>query len=328
MTTEHPLSEQRLKAATERLRRLEETIGGALLGQRAVIREVLVALAAAGHVLVEGLPGMGKTLLVRCLAQAIGGNFSRIQFTPDLMPSDVTGHAMFNLQSESFRIRRGPIFCNLLLGDEINRAPAKTQSAMLEAMQEQQVTIEGKALPLERPFMVLATQNPIEQEGTYPLPQAQLDRFLLKVFIDYPEADDELVVVRQVTTGHIGDELDVSRVEQVLGPTDVLELQAATASLGVDDSVLDYAVRIVRATRDWQGIETGAGPRASIALLRAARAHALLSGNGFVTPHDVKSTAPAVLRHRLKLSADLEIEGYRPDDVLAELLANVAAPRA
>lgn len=327
MTTEHPLSEQRLKAATERLRRLEETIGGALLGQRAVIREVLVALAAAGHVLVEGLPGMGKTLLVRCLAQAIGGNFSRIQFTPDLMPSDVTGHAMFNLQADSFRIRRGPIFCNLLLGDEINRAPAKTQSAMLEAMQEQQVTIEGNALPLERPFMVLATQNPIEQEGTYPLPQAQLDRFLLKVFIDYPEADDELVVVRQVTTGHIGDELDVSRVERVLEPADVLELQAATASLEVDDSVLDYAVRIVRATRDWQGIETGAGPRASIALLRAARAHALLSGNGFVAPHDVKSTAPAVLRHRIKLSADLEIEGYRPDDVLAELLANVAAPR-
>ncbi len=328
MSTENPVSEQRIRHAGDQLQRLEETIGRSLVGQRAVIREVLVALAAAGHVLVEGLPGMGKTLLVRCLARAVGGHFSRIQFTPDLMPSDVTGHAMFDLQAESFRIRRGPIFCNLLLGDEINRAPAKTQSAMLEAMQEQQVTIEGKALPLERPFLVLATQNPIEQEGTYPLPQAQLDRFLLKVFIDYPRADDELAVVRQVTSGHVGDELDVSRVEQVMSPREVLELQAVTARLGLDDSVLDYAVRIVRATRDWQGIETGAGPRASIALVRAARARGLLSGNDFVTPDDVKSVAPAVLRHRLKLSADLEIEGYQPDDVLVELLANVAAPRA
>lgn len=328
MTTQTPLSDQRLSAAADRLQRLEEMIDRVLIGQRAVIREILVALAAAGHVLVEGLPGMGKTLLVRCLAQAVGGDFSRIQFTPDLMPSDVTGHAMFDMQAERFRIRRGPIFCNLLLGDEINRAPAKTQSAMLEAMQERQVTIEGQALPLKRPFLVLATQNPIEQEGTYPLPQAQLDRFLLKVFIDYPQADDELAVVRQITTGHIGDELDVSRIERLMEPADVIELQAATADLRVDDSVLDYAVRIVRATRDWQGVETGAGPRASISLVRAARAHGLLSGNGFVTPDDVKSAAPAVLRHRLKLTADLEIEGYRPDDLLAELLANVAAPRA
>jgi MoxR-like ATPase len=323
-----PEFEPRLEDAAEQLQRLEESIGRALVGQRRVVREVLVALAAAGHVLVEGLPGMGKTLLVRSLARAVGGDFSRIQFTPDLMPSDVTGHAMFDMQAGSFSIRRGPIFCNLLLGDEINRAPAKTQSAMLEAMQEQQVTVEGKALPLERPFLVLATQNPIEQEGTYPLPQAQLDRFLLKVSIDYPTADDELDVVRQVTTGRLGDELDVSPVEQVMGPADVLDLQAVTADLPTDTSVLEYAVRIVRATRDWQGIETGAGPRASVALVRAARAQGLLSGKGFVTPDDVKSVAPAVLRHRLKLSADLEIEGYRPDDVLAELLANVAAPRA
>ena len=321
-------TERELESASEKLRELEQMIGRALVGQRTVVREVLVALASAGHVLVEGLPGMGKTLLVRCLAAAMGGKFSRIQFTPDLMPSDVTGHAMFDMRSESFHIRRGPIFCNLLLGDEINRAPAKTQSAMLEAMQEQQVTIEGQALALERPFLVLATQNPIEQEGTYPLPQAQLDRFLLKVFIDYPEIDDELAVVRQVTTGHVGDELDVSRVEKILGPEDVLELQRVAANLGIDDKVLDYAVRIVRTTRDWQGIETGAGPRASVALVRAARAHGLLGGNGFVAPDDVKAVAPAVLRHRLKLSADLEIEGYQPDDVLSDLLANVAAPRS
>jgi MoxR-like ATPase len=322
------VSEEQMQRAAGQLQQVETMIGRALVGQRRAVRELVVALAAAGHVLVEGLPGVGKTLLARSLAQAVGGRYARIQFTPDLMPSDVTGHVMFDMKAESFHIRRGPIFCNLLLGDEINRAPAKTQSAMLEAMQEQQVTIEGRALPLESPFLVLATQNPIEQEGTYPLPQAQLDRFLLKVFIDYPAAEEEVAVVRQVTAGQVGDRLDLSRVEPVMGPQDVLELQAATAALPLDDSILDYAVRIVRATRDWQGIETGAGPRAGIALVRAARAHGMASGNGFVTPDDVKAIAPTVLRHRVKLTADLEIEGYRPDEVLAELLDNVAAPRA
>ena len=320
--------DERLRQASDRLARLEGQVARALVGQQGAVREVLVALAAAGHVLVEGLPGVGKTLLVRSLARAMGGRYSRIQFTPDLMPSDVTGHAMFDMKTEAFRIRRGPIFCNLLLGDEINRAAAKTQSAMLEAMQEQQVTIEGEALPLERPFLVLATQNPIEQDGTYPLPQAQLDRFLVNVFIDYPQADDEVAMVRQVTHGHVGDQLDLSGVEPVLTPEEVLELQAVTATLALDESVLAYAVRIVRASREWPGIETGAGPRASIALVRAARAHGLAAGNAYVTPDDVKAVAPAVLRHRLKLSADLEIEGYRPDEVLGELLGDVPAPRA
>ncbi|WP_295384504.1 MoxR family ATPase [uncultured Thiodictyon sp.] len=314
--------------AARQLQALEGAVAQALVGQPQVIREAVVALAAAGHVLLEGVPGVGKTLLVRGLAQALGGQFARIQFTPDLMPSDVTGHALFDMKSEGFRIRRGPIFCNLLLGDEINRAPAKTQSALLEAMQEQQVTIEGEALPLPAPFLVYATQNPIEQEGTYPLPQAQLDRFLLKVFIDYPGVDEELAVVRQMTSGQIGDRLDTSRVTQVLAPADVLAVQQAAAGLRMDDSVLNYAVRLVRAARDWQGIETGPGTRAAIALVRAARGHALIEGNGFVTPDDVKVMAPAVLRHRLKLTADLEIEGYRPDDVLVDLLAGVPAPRS
>ena len=310
------------------LQALEAQINRAVLGQRQVIRELIVAMAAAGHVLLEGLPGVGKTLLVRALAQAMGGRYSRIQFTPDLMPSDVTGHAIFDMKSEQFHIRRGPVFCNLLLADEINRAPAKTQAAMLEAMQEQQVTIEGKPLSLEPPFLVMATQNPIEQEGTYPLPQAQLDRFLIKALIDFPSGDDELALVRQITDGAIGDGLDLSRVERVIEPADVLEIQAVAATLTIDDRILDYAVRMVRATRDWQGIESGAGPRASVALVRAARAQALLGGNDFVTPGDVKAIAPAVLRHRIKLGADLEIEGYRSDDVLAELLAGVAAPRS
>ncbi len=314
--------------AAGRLQALEASVGLALVGQGQVVREVVVALAAAGHVLVEGLPGLGKTLLVRALARAVGGRFGRIQFTPDLMPSDVTGHAMFDMKTDRFHIRRGPVFCNLLLGDEINRAPAKTQAALLEAMQEQQVTIEGQALALEPPFLVLATQNPIEQEGTYPLPQAQLDRFLVKVFIDYPGLAEELAVVRQVTEGSIGDALDVSRVEPVLTPEEVIRVQQTAASVQLDPAVLDYAVRIVRATRDWNGIETGAGPRAGVALVRAARGHALAAGTPFVTPDDVKAMAPAVLRHRLKLGADLEIEGYRPDEVLADLLADLPAPRA
>ena len=315
------------RAATQ-LMALEATVGQALIGQRQVIRESVVALVAAGHVLLEGLPGVGKTLLVRALAAAVNGRFSRIQFTPDLMPSDITGHAMFDLKSEEFRIRRGPIFCNLLLGDEINRAPAKTQSAMLEAMQEQQVTIEGKALPLAPPFLVVATQNPIEHEGTYPLPQAQLDRFLVKVLIDYPAEAEELALVRQATLDRVGDQLDTSRVEPVLSLDDLLGLQRTAARLRMDESVLGYAVRLVRAARDWQGIETGPGPRASVALVRAARGHALAEGRDFVTPDDVKGMAPSVLRHRLKLTADLEIEGYRPDDILRDLLAGVSAPRA
>ena len=328
MTDTRPLTPERLAAASSRLQALEQQINQAVLGQAGVIRELVVAMAAAGHVLLEGLPGVGKTLLVRAMAQAMGGRYSRIQFTPDLMPGDVTGHAIFDMKSEQFHIRRGPVFCNVLLGDEINRAPAKTQAAMLEAMQEQQVTIEGKALTLEPPFLVMATQNPIEQEGTYPLPQAQLDRFLIKAFIDYPKADDEVALVRQITDGAIGDGLDLSRVECVLEPADVLDIQSVAAGLTIDDSILDYAVRMVRATREWQGIDNGAGPRASIALVRAARAQALLSGNDFVTPSDVKAVAHAVLRHRIKLGADLEIEGYRSDDVLAELLASVAAPRS
>ncbi len=306
---------------------LEKMVGQAVIGQRQVIRETIVALIAGGHVLVEGLPGLGKTLLVRSLSSAVGGLFSRVQFTPDLMPSDVTGHAIFDLKAETFRIRRGPLFCNFLLGDEINRAPAKTQSALLEAMQEEQITIEGKTFTLKQPFLVMATQNPVEQEGTYPLPQAQLDRFLLNVYIDYPSEEEEHNLVRQVTTGAVGNQLDISAIKQVLTPQQVVELQQTATEIAVDDEVFAYIVRIVRTTRDWQGIETGASPRASIALLRCARAQALANGNHFITPDDVKSIATPVLRHRVKLTADLEIEGYRTDDVLNDLLANVKAPR-
>ncbi len=310
-----------------RARELEAEISRAVIGQQRVIHEVILALLSAGHVLVEGVPGLGKTLLVRSLATAVKGVFSRIQFTPDLMPSDISGHIMFDMKSENFRVRRGPVFCNLLLADEINRSPAKTQSALLEAMQEQQVTIEGRTFPLSPPFLVMATQNPIEQEGTYPLPQAQLDRFLLKVFIDYPEERDEQSMVKQVTMGSVGDQLDTSAIRPLLAADEIPRLQTHIAQLRMDEQIVDYAVRLVRAARDWNGIEAGPGPRGTIALLRVARAEAFLQQRDFITPDDVKAAALPVLRHRIRLATDLEIEGYQADDVLNDLLANIAAPR-
>ena len=318
---------EQIQQATDKLNRLREQVNRAVIGQRDVIDQALICLTAAGHALVEGVPGLGKTLLVKAIAKAIDGKFSRVQFTPDLMPSDVTGHAMFDIQTQKWQIRQGPIFCNFLLADEINRAPAKTQSALLEVMQEQQVTIEGKSLGLQQPFLVLATQNPIEQEGTYPLPEAQLDRFLLNVKISYPSQAEEQSIVRQITQGGVGDKLDLSSVDTVLTPQDIVDLQHTAASLKMDDQIIDYAVRIVAATRNWSGIEIGAGPRGSLSLLRAARANALLAGNHFVTPDDIKSIATAVLRHRLRLSPDYEIEGYSTDRVLADILENINAPR-
>ncbi len=243
------------------------------------------------------------------------------------MPSDVTGHAVYDLQTEQFKLRKGPVFTNLLLADEINRAPAKTQAALLEAMQERQVTLEGRALPISQPFMVLATQNPIEQEGTYPLPEAELDRFMLKVRMDYPDADQELDMVRQVSRSTRADMLDVQPLRIVLQAKDVQALQRIASDLPMDDQVLDYAVRLARTTRSWPGLTLGAGPRASIALVRCARARALLRGGEFVVPDDIKGCALAVLRHRVRLAPELDIEGLSVDQVLGQLLDQVPAPR-
>ncbi|MBV2206507.1 MAG: MoxR family ATPase [Pseudomonas sp.] len=313
--------------ASQLAQAMREELRKALIGQDAVIDGVLTALIAGGHVLVEGVPGLGKTLLVRALARCFAGEFSRIQFTPDLMPSDVTGHAVYDLQSEQFKLRKGPVFTNLLLADEINRAPAKTQAALLEVMQERQVTLEGRALAVPQPFLVMATQNPIEQEGTYPLPEAELDRFMLMLRMDYPDADAELRLVRQVTRSARADMLDVSALRLQLSAKDVLVLQKIASDLPLDDQVLNYAVRLARATRDWPGLALGAGPRASIALVRGARARALLRGGEFVTPDDVKACAADVLRHRVRLTPELDIEGLSVDRVLRQLLDQVAAPR-
>jgi len=316
-----------LGLAAETLTAMRTEIAKAVVGQDEVIEQTLAALVAGGHVLIEGVPGLGKTLLVRALAKTFDGHFGRIQFTPDLMPADVCGHTLYDQATRQFTTRRGPVFTNLLLADEINRAPAKTQAALLEVMQEGQVTIEGAALALTPPFMVLATQNPIEHEGTYALPEAQLDRFLLKVQIDFPTHDDEKALVNRVTSGQVGDRLNVDSVATIVKPEAVLALQKTAAQLRIDDAVLDYAVRIVRATRTWNGVAAGAGPRGAIALARSARAMALMAGRAFVTPDDVKASVLPALRHRVVPAPELEIEGHRGDSILRAVLEKVEAPR-
>ena len=315
------------EALGERATAVRAEVAKAFIGQDDTLDQVMVALLAGGHVLLEGVPGLGKTLLVRALSQALGCAHARVQFTPDLMPSDISGHAVFDPQLERFEVRKGPVFTNVLLADEINRAPAKTQSALLEAMQEGQVTIEGTSFPLPPPFMCLATQNPLELEGTYPLPEAQLDRFLLKVLIGDPSLADETRMVAAVSEGRMASDFDLGQVQRVASQDEVLAMQLGTAQVRVDQAVLDYAVRIAAATRKWPGIALGAGPRGSIGLVRAARAQAVLGGRDFVTPDDLREIAKPVLRHRVSLAPELQIEGQSTDDVLHALLAKVDAPR-
>lgn len=322
-----PASENPIEQTTAELNQLMEMLNQVVIGQEDIVEQTIIALLAGGHVLVEGVPGLGKTLLVRALAKTFDGKYSRIQFTPDLMPSDVTGHSIFNMATQSFKVRKGPAFTNLLLADEINRAPAKTQAALLEVMQERQVTIDGTPFTVPTPFMVLATQNPIEQEGTYPLPEAELDRFVMKLLIDFPEAEDEISIVSQVTDQRLASEDYLARVSKMVNPERVLEWQQATWKISADTEVLDYAVRICRATREWAGIARGAGPRGSINLIMVAKAKALFAGRDFIVPDDVKSLALPVLRHRILLTADREIEGATCDQVLAEMLEQIEAPR-
>ena len=322
-----PLSEEQVNQAARFLSSMRDQIATAVIGQPGVIEQALIALTAGGHVLIEGVPGLGKTLLVQAIARTFDGGFARIQFTPDLMPSDITGHSIYDPATGQFSTRKGPVFTNLLLADEINRAPAKTQAALLEVMQEAQVTIEGVAHLLTPPFMVLATQNPVEQEGTYPLPEAQLDRFLLKVRIGYPSHEDEVAMTRAVTAGKTGDRIAVDSVQTLVKPQAVQTLQQMAAAVEIDDQVLDYAVRVARKTRDFPGIAAGAGSRGALALVRAARALALLRARAWVTPDDIKEVALPALRHRVRLAPELEIEGRDSDSLLRALLDQEPAPR-
>ena len=322
-----------LTRAADLLNELRTEVGKAVVGQAQAVGQILVALVASGHVLIEGVPGLGKTLLVRSLAKAMSLQYARVQFTPDLMPSDITGHTVLDSRGGeagslgTLRVHRGPVFTNLLLADEINRAPAKTQSSLLEVMQEYQVTLEGQTLALPRPFMVLGTQNPIDTEGTYPLPEAQLDRFLFKIDIGYPPHDEETAIVKRTTEQQTGDQFPLDGVTARVDERAVLTLQRMVAFIRTDDKVLDYAVRLVRATRSWPGLATGAGPRAAIALVRAARATAMMQSRDFVTPDDIKLHALPALRHRVMLAPDAQLEGRSVGELLEGVLDSVEAPR-
>ena len=312
--------------------KLIDEMGRVLVGQETMVSRLLIGLVCGGHVLLEGVPGLAKTLTVRLLAQSIDTGFSRIQFTPDMLPADVIGTEIFNPRDATYSVKKGPIFSNLILADEINRAPAKVQAALLEAMQERQVTIGGQSYAFEPPFLVLATQNPIEQEGTYPLPEAQMDRFMLKVKVDYPSRDEERKVVDRMAGSS---STTLPELEPITNPQQILEARTAVDQVFADGKVRDYIVDVVRATRDpvaanvndLQGlIEVGASPRASINLMKAAKAHALLQGRTYVTPHDVKSLALDVLRHRVVLSYEAEAEGKSSDDLISTILDSVLVP--
>jgi MoxR-like ATPase len=305
-----------------------------VVGQRPLLERLVVALLAGGHVLIEGVPGLAKTRSVRAIARALDLPFRRIQFTPDLLPADLTGTQVYRPATGTFDVRTGPIVASVVLADEINRAPAKVQSALLEAMQEGQVTVGDQTIVLPDPFWVLATQNPVEHEGTYPLPEAQLDRFLMKLHVDYPDRTSELAMLDLTDAGPLPSIEPDADLAPLLGPADVRALRLEVASIRVAPSIKEYAVDLVRATRDPASygldlaplIELGASPRASLALVATARAHALLSGRDFVTPHDVKTLARDVLRHRVLASFEADAEGITPDDLIGRILDHIRVP--
>jgi len=313
-----------LRTFSETHDRVEQEIRRVFLGQDDALAAVLVAILARGHVLIEGVPGVGKTLLVRVLGKVLGCHFRRIQFTPDLMPSDVTGSTTYNAQTGAFEFKHGPVFTHVLLADEVNRAPAKTQASMLEAMQERSVTVDGRTYPLPKPFFVLATQNPLESAGTYALPEAQLDRFLFKVLIDHPPREVEEALLRNVRDGF--DATDLSSLQKVTTAEEVTQMQAAVAGVRVADEVISYIAGLVANTRRHRAIQIGGSPRAAIALLTTARVEAAVQGRDFVVPDDCKTHARAVLRHRIILQPDAEIEGVTPDEVIEGVLHDTPVP--
>ena len=309
-------------------RRAADEVSRAVVGQQETVEHVLIAILSRGHVLIEGVPGLGKTLLVRALSHVLGASFKRIQFTPDLMPSDVTGGNVFNVKDAQFLFVPGPVFTQLLLADEINRAPAKTQSALLEAMQDRSVTADGVTRPLPNPFFVIATQNPVESQGTYPLPEAQLDRFLMKINVHHPSRQSEKTVLEYYLHGFDPAELERIGLERVIGRrAAACTMQLYLSNVRAESEILDYMVDIVARTRAHPSIYLGASPRATIGLLIAARARAASESRDFVIPDDVKMLAPAVLRHRLVLHPDAELEGTSADDVVEVILREAPVPK-
>ena len=298
-----------------------------IVGQTELFALVVVSLFSGGHVLLEGVPGTAKTLIAKTLAMVVSGEFSRVQFTPDLMPSDIVGTSVYDLTTNQFNLKRGPVFTNVLLADEINRAPAKTQSALLECMEERQVSIDGVRHALSPPFMVLATQNPIEYEGTYPLPEAQLDRFLFKLRVDYPVAEVETQILMNYHHGFNATRLEAVGIESVVDSASLLECQSEIQTVMVEDSIFNYIVGLAAASRNSNELVLGGSPRASIALLLASKTYAALQGRDYILPDDVKFLAPHVYRHRILLKPDAEIEGLTPDDVIDRLLAEAEIPR-
>ena len=323
----HNLFESRLdlsplKASVEQVR---AEIGKIIVGQAAMIDQLLAALLADGHVLIEGVPGVAKTLTAKLLARTVSVAFSRIQFTPDLMPSDILGTSVFNPKTTAFDFKEGPIFSNLILIDEVNRAPAKTQSALFEVMEERQVTVDGETYMMSRPFIVFATQNPLEHEGTYRLPEAQLDRFFFKVEVGYPSLDEEADILAGHHAGRNPDHLDL--VQPVLTAEQVVAYQATVRQIHIEVPLIRYIAQIIHQTRDHSALYLGASPRASIALMTGAKAIAAMHGRDFITPEDVQEVAYPVLRHRIILTPEQEMEGRRPDDVIKTLLERVEVPR-
>jgi MoxR-like ATPase len=321
-----PVSAENHTATKELFDRITAELHKIFIGQEELVQGTLVALFSSGHVLIESVPGLGKTLFVRALGKVLGCQFGRIQFTPDLMPSDITGAPIFDMKSQEFRFRPGPVFTQLLLADEINRSPAKTHAALLEIMQEYRVTADGSAHRLERPFLVLATQNPIEAEGTYNLPEAQLDRFMFKLVIDYPTAEEEARVLAMHSV-QIDVDARLTDLKTVASPEEIVKITRKNAEIIVDPKLLDYINSLVRQTRQWPQFHMGASPRAGLSLMQGVRTLAAFRGRDYAVPDDVQELALPVLRHRVILSAEAEVEGHTVDEVLSDLFRTVEVPR-
>jgi len=314
-----------LESTTEAINQIRKEVAKIIVGQENMIDQIIIALLAGGHILIEGFPGLAKTLSAKIISKCIQTDFSRIQFTPDLMPSDVTGTSVFNFKESIFEFKQGPIFSNIVLIDEINRAPAKTQAALFEVMEEKQITVDGTTYTMASPFLVIATQNPIDLEGTYRLPEAQMDRFLFKIKVDYPSQSEEVKILEQYH--EMKNNHDLSLIQPVLSAQQIIEHQKVVRQIHADRNVIEYIASIVQKTRKYNDISIGASPRASLAILASSKASALIKGRDFITPDDIHFVVPAVLRHRITISPEREMEGISPDQIIQSLLKNIEIPR-